>query len=134
MAASSAGSAVELTHPSATAVPPCASIATAIRSPNRVQAASSSAGEPKAAVPRMTRAAPEASARSIASSVRIPPPTWTGTRTARRSRPMAASLTGRPPNAPSRSTTWSQGAPLASHRRAWAAGSSPYTRSRSARP
>ena len=69
----------------------------------------------KAAVPRITRAAPAASASSIASPVRRPPPYCTGTPSSPRSRRRCSRLTGAPSLAPSRSTTCRSRAPASTH-------------------
>src|SRR5215475_5951981 len=76
-----------------------------------------------AAVPMMTRSTPFSSHVAIVALSRIPPPSCTGNGTLSRMRSIAGALTGRPANAPSKSTTCRYSNPSASKPIAWAAAS-----------
>ena len=114
-------------QPSTATRPSRASMPTAMRPGWRRAASRTSAGSRSAAVPRIARSTPSASASSIASSDAHPaaelrPGTSFAAVTIART---ASRLRGRPARAPSRSTTCTRGAPAATKRAATAPGSSP---------
>ena len=117
------------TQPWPTARPSRTSSATPIRSgPNRAARRPANAGSRRAAVPRITRAAPASRLASTARSSRSPPATSTRARDPTRAMIAATSRVCRAAGsrAPSRSTTWSHRAPPATNASATAAASSPY--------
>ena len=92
--------------------------------PGKSRAASRTrAGSRTAAVPRTTRSMPFSSQVTIVSRSRIPPPSWIEMWTASKIAATAFSFTGRPSNAPLRSTTCSHSKPCSSKLRACDAGS-----------
>src|SRR5215470_15832179 len=103
--------------------PSRASSPTAIRFGQSRAASLTKSGFCTAAVPMMTRSTPFSSHAAIVAMSRIPPPSCTGNGTLSRIRSMARALTGRPANAPSRSTTCRYSNPSASKPVAWAAAS-----------
>src|SRR5262245_46147895 len=110
-------------QPSIATLPSRASMPTAMH-PGKSRAASfTRAGFRTAAVPRTTRSTPRSSQATIVSRSRMPPPSWIEICTASKIASTALSLTGRPSNAPLRSTTCSQSKPCSSNMRACAAGS-----------
>src|SRR5262245_55021252 len=103
--------------------PSRASSPTAMRFGQSRAACFTRSGSFTAAVPIMTRSTPFSSHVAIVALSRIPPPSCTGNGTLSRMRSIAWALTGRPANAPSRSTTCRYSNPSASKPMAWAAAS-----------
>src|SRR6266536_2463970 len=117
-----------LCQPRAATCWPWASTAMTSRSaPSALTQWLSWSGRSTAAVPTITRSAPAASNSCAASSVRTPPPTCTGTLTARSRRSITSAFARTPSRAPSRSTICKRAAPSLTHWRAMATGSSPNT-------
>src|SRR5882762_424532 len=103
--------------------PSRASSPTAMRFGQSRAACLTRSGSFTAAVPIMTRSTPFSSHAAIVARSRIPPPSCIGNGTLSRIRSITRALTGRPANAPSRSTTCRYSNPSASNPVAWAAAS-----------
>src|SRR6266853_1726075 len=126
--ASSNRSAISSTDRSDVSAQPCtatrpsrASSPTAMRFGQSRAACFTRSGSFTAAVPIMTRSTPFSSHVAIVALSRIPPPSCIGNGTLSRIRSITRSLTERPANAPSRSTTCKYSNPSASKPMAWAA-------------
>ena len=115
---------VSFSQPCVETCPSRASILTIMESVKRRQTSSTNSGSSTAAVPRITRSIPIMNTCSIVSRLRMPPPSWVGTRATLAMARMASRLRGSPAAAPSRSTIWSRGAPADCHFRATSNGSS----------